>query len=119
MDTVFIRQLAIETVIGIFDWERKTRQTVFLDLEMAADVRRAAASDAIEDALDYKAVSKRLQQFVGTSSFLLVETLAERCADIVREEFAVPWLRLTVNKRGALSNATDVGVTIERGRRPA
>jgi len=117
MDIVFIRDLRIETVIGIYEWERKIRQPVILDLEMGADIARAAASDAIEDTLDYKAVSKRLIEFVQTSEFQLVETLAERCAEIVRQEFQVPWVRLTLNKIGALSAARDVGVIIERGTR--
>ena len=117
MDIVFIRDLRIDTVIGIYDWEREIRQTVVFDLEMGADIAKAARSDAIEDALDYKAVSKRLVDFVRESEFQLVETLAERCAGIVLEEFQVPWVRLTLNKVGAVSAARDVGVIIERGRR--
>ena len=117
MDIVFIRDLRIETVIGIYDWEREVRQTVVLDLEMATDVRRAAASDQIEQALNYKSVAKRLIGFVEAASFQLVETLAERCAGIVIDEFDVPWVRLTVNKVGAVSAARDVGVQIERGER--
>ncbi len=117
MDIVFLRDLRIETVIGIYDWERHTRQTVILDLEMATDVARAAASDDIEDALNYKAVAKRLIAFVGESEFMLVETLAERCARIIREEFGVSWVRLSLNKVGAVSGARDVGVIIERGER--
>jgi dihydroneopterin aldolase len=116
-DIVFLRGLRIETVIGIYDWEREIRQPVVLDLEMASDVRRGAASDRIEDALDYKAVAKRLIGFVGDSRFQLVETLAERCAAILLEEFGIPWVRLSVNKIGAVSAARDVGVIIERGRR--
>ncbi|MCP5448500.1 MAG: dihydroneopterin aldolase [Chromatiaceae bacterium] len=117
MDIVFIRNLKIDTVIGIYDWERNIRQTVIIDLEMSADIRRAAASERIEDALDYKAVAKRLIAFVEQSEFQLVETLAERCAAIVREEFGVHWLRLSLNKIGAVSGAQDVGVIIERGER--
>jgi dihydroneopterin aldolase len=117
MDTVFITDLRIETLIGIYDWERKVKQTISLDLEIGADIRAAAATDAIEDALDYKAVSKRLIAFVGDSEFQLVETLAERIADIVLSEFNVPWLRLTVHKPGAVRGSRDVGVIIERGRR--
>ncbi len=115
MDIVFIRDLRIDTVIGIYDWERKIRQTVVLDLEMGADISRAATTENIDDALDYKAVSKRLISFVEESEFQLVETLAERCAAIIREEFGVPWVRLTLNKIGAVSAARDVGVIIERG----
>jgi dihydroneopterin aldolase len=118
MDIVFIRGLRIETTIGIYDWEKEIRQPVVLDLEMASDVARGAASDRIEDALDYKAVSKRLKQFVSESRFELVETLAERCAGILREEFGVPWVRLTLNKVGAVTDSEGVGVVIERGKRP-
>lgn len=117
MDIVFIRDLRIETVIGIYDWEREIKQTVILDLEMGADVARAASSDHIDDTLDYKSVAKRLIGFVEASEFQLVETLAERCAQIVREEFGVQWVRLTLNKIGAVSGARDVGVVIERGER--
>ena len=116
MDIVFIRGLRAETVIGIYDWEREIRQTVEIDLEMGTDIRKAAASERIEDTLDYKAVSKRLVSFVESSQFQLVETLAERCAGIVLDEFGVPWVRLTLNKIGAVSTARDVGVIIERSR---
>ena len=115
MDIVFLRGLRIETVIGIYDWEKEVRQPVILDLEMSAEVAKAAASDRIEDALNYKAVSKRLKQFVGEGRFELVETLAERCVEIIRSEFGVAWVRLSVNKIGAVSDARDVGVIIERG----
>jgi dihydroneopterin aldolase len=115
MDVVFLRGLRIETVIGIYDWEKEIRQPVILDLEMSTDVAVAAASDRIEDAVDYKAVSKRLKQFVGEGRFELVETLAERCAEIIRNEFGVRWVRLQVNKIGAVTGAQDVGVVIERG----
>ena len=117
MDIVFIRDLRIETVIGIYDWERRIKQTVSIDLELSADTRAAAATDNIDDALNYKAVAKRLIQFVGDSSFLLIETLAERIADIVLNEFQVPWLRLTLSKLGAVRGSREVGVIIERGHR--
>jgi len=117
MDIVFLRGLRIETHIGIYDWEKEIRQPVILDLEMSTDVARAAGSDRIEDAVNYKAVSQRLKQFVAESRCELVETLAERCAGIVREEFGVGWVRLSLNKIGAVSDAVDVGVVIERGER--
>ncbi len=117
MDIVYLRDLRIDTVIGIYDWERRTRQTVILDLEMGADVARAASTERIEDALNYKAVAKRLIAFVGESDFQLVETLAERCCEIILKEFDVPWVRLSLNKKGAVRGATDVGVIIERGER--
>jgi len=117
MDIIFIRDLRIDTVIGIYDWERSIRQTIRLDLEMATDIARAAASDSIEDTLNYKAVAKRVIAFVEESEFQLVETLAERIAELVLGEFAVPWLRLTLNKGGAVRGAQGVGVIIERGAR--
>jgi dihydroneopterin aldolase len=117
MDIIYLHDLRIDTVIGVFDWERRVRQTVILDLEMAVDIRRAAASDDLADTLNYKAVAKRLLDFVGHSEFQLVETLAERVAELVLKEFTVPWLRLRVNKQGAVRGARDVGVIIERGER--
>jgi dihydroneopterin aldolase len=117
MDIVYLRDLRIDTVIGIFDWERRTTQTIILDLEMSADIAKAAASDDIKDTLNYKAVAKRLIDYVSSSRFQLVETLAERCSEIIREEFGVGWVRLTLNKKGAVRGADDVGVIIERGER--
>lgn len=117
MDIVYIRDLKVDTVIGIFDWERRIRQTISLDLEMATDIRRAAATDAIGDTLDYKAVGKRLISFIQAAEFQLVETLAEKSAAIVLEEFGVRWVRLRLSKPGALRGSRDVGVIIERGER--
>ena len=118
LDIIFIEALRVDTVIGVYEWERRIRQPVVIDLEMGADVARAAASDEVADTLDYKAVSKRVQQFVGESGFLLVETLAERIAALVIDEFPVPWVRVKLNKTGALRGARGVGVVIERERKP-
>lgn len=118
MDIIFLRRLAIETVIGIYDWERAIRQRIVIDLEMAADIRPAAAADHIDKTLNYKAVAKRVIEFVGNSEFQLVETLAERTAQLVLDEFDVPWVRLTLDKGGAVRGAQGVGIIIERGRRP-
>ena len=117
MDIVFINDLRIETIIGIYDWERKVKQTISLDLEMGADIRKSAETDAIEDTLNYKAVAKRLIAFVGESEYQLVETLAEKITNIVLTEFKVPWVRLTVHKPGAVRGSRDVGVIVERGSR--
>ena len=115
MDIVFINDLRIETIIGIYDWERKVKQTISLDLEMGTDIRKSAETDAIEDTLNYKAVAKRLIAFVGESEYQLVETLAEKITGIVLTEFSVPWVKLTVHKPGAVRGSRDVGVIIERG----
>lgn len=115
MDIIYLRDLRIDAVIGIYAWERRIKQTIILDIEMATDIRKAAQTDSIDDTLNYKAVAKRLIDFVGNSDFQLVETLSERVAEIVLNEFQVPWLRLQVNKQGAVRGARDVGVIIERG----
>ena len=119
MDRVFIEDLRIQTVIGVFDWEREITQTVSLDLEMAFDITGAARSDSIADTLNYKAVSKRLIQFVESSEFQLVEALAEHCAEIILSEFPVGWVRLKLSKPGAVRGSSAVGVIIERGANPA
>ena len=118
MDRVFIENLTVETVIGIFDWEREIRQTVSIDLEMDYDISQAAASDSIEDTLNYKAVAKRLIRFVEKSEFKLVEALAEHCAQIVLNEFPVERLKLKLSKPGAVRGSSAVGVMIERSRDP-
>jgi dihydroneopterin aldolase len=118
IDLVFIRELQVNTVIGVYDWEREVRQTVVLDLEMATDNKRAAASDDIADALNYAAVSIRLVEFIENSQFQLIESMAEQVATIVLNEFKVPWLRLRLCKPGAVAQAKDVGILIERGERP-
>jgi dihydroneopterin aldolase len=115
-DVIFLRELTVEVVIGIQEWERRVRQVVKIDLEMAADAKRAALTDRIEDTLNYKLVAKRITAFASESRFQLVETLAERIAGLVLEEFAVAWVKVTVNKPGAIRGAKDVGVRIERHR---
>ena len=119
MDIVFIRDLQIETVIGIYDWERKVRQIISLDIDMASDIKKAADSDNIDDTRSYKTVAKRLIAFVEQSEFELVEALAEKICEIILEEFNVPWVRLTLNKPGAVRGSKSVGVMIERGQKPA
>jgi dihydroneopterin aldolase len=119
MDIVFIHDLQIETVIGIYDWERKIRQTISLDVEMATDISKAGKSDNIEDALSYKTVAKRLIDFVEQSEYELVEALAEKICSIILEEFSVPWVKLTLRKPGAVRGSKSVGVIIERGKRGA
>jgi dihydroneopterin aldolase len=116
MDTITITGLALDTVIGTLDWERRVRQTIVLDLEIGVDARPAAASDQLCDTLDYAAVSQRLGQFVAASEFHLLEALAEACARLVITEFHTAQLRLTVHKPGAVRAADDVALRIERKR---
>jgi len=114
MDKIFLSSLSIECVVGIWEWESRVKQTVIIDLEMAADIRKAASTDRIEDTIDYKKVSKRLLAFVGDSQFHLVETLTERIAELIVTEFGVTWVKVRLNKRGAIRGARDVGIEIER-----
>ena len=113
-DRIFLQDLKVETIVGIWDWERKIRQTVSIDIEMAADVAKAAETDNIEGTLNYKAVAKRVQQFVGDSEYQLVETLAEKIAKTILTEFDIAWIQLRVSKPGAIRNAKNVGVVIRR-----
>ena len=115
MDIIFLGGLEIETIIGIYDWERETKQRVILDIELGFDIQKAAETDDIQYTLDYKTVSKRIISFVETSQFLLVEKLISEIATIIRNEFNVSWVKITLNKKGAIRGASDVGITIERG----
>ena len=114
-DIVYIRELEIETIIGIFDWEREVKQIVSLDLDMAHDISKAGQTDDIQYALNYKSISKRLIGFIEKSEFFLIEALAESVINIVMSEFSVPWVKLRISKPGALRGSKDVGVIIERG----
>jgi len=115
-DRLFLRGLEVECIIGFIDWERRVPQKVVIDLELPVDCVRAAAQDSVQDTTDYKAIAKRVLGFVGASEFHLVETLAQRLAALLLEEFGLAWVRLTINKPGAIRHARDVGVTIERRR---
>lgn len=115
-DIIFLRGLEVECLIGFIDWERRIRQKVVIDFELPVDCRRAAGSDAVEDTLDYKRVAKRIIAFVGASEFQLVETLAHRTALLILEEFGIEWIRISINKPGAIRGSRDVGVSIERTR---
>lgn len=117
MDIIYLHDLKVDCVIGVWEWERKIRQTITIDLDMGFDIRKAAASDALEDTLSYKDVSKRIENFVRDSGYQLVERLAEEIAGILHNEFDISWCRVRVNKFGAVRNAGDVGVVIERGER--
>lgn len=114
MDKIFIHALRTETIVGIFDWERQVKQTVVIDIEFSADIRKAALSDSIGDTLNYKGVAKRVLAFVEVSSFHLVETLAEHIAMLILQEFGVAWVSITLSKPGAIRSSRDVGVMLER-----
>ena len=115
-DRIFLHGLTTECIIGFIDWERRVKQTVVLDIELPVDCRRAAISDEVTDTLDYKKLAKRVLAFIEASECKLVETLAHRVALLILEEFAVAWVRITLNKPGAIRNSRDVGVVIERAR---
>ena len=114
MDIIFLHDLKVDCVIGVWDWERKIKQTITIDLDMGFDIRKAAASDEIVDTLSYKDVSKKIAAFVENSGFQLVEKLAEEIANILLSEFDIKWCRVRINKFGAVRGAGDVGVLIER-----
>ena len=116
MDVVFLHGLKIDTVIGIWDWERHFKQTLILDIDMGASLAPAGRSDSIDDTIDYRAVTKRVLRLAEEHAFLLVEALAENLADILLKEFGLPWVRVKINKRGAVRQVRDVGVVIERSR---
>jgi dihydroneopterin aldolase len=115
-DRIFLRGLTAECIIGFIEWERHVKQTVVLDLELPVDCARAAVNDEVADTLDYKQVAKRVVAYIEASQFRLVETLAQRLAQLLLEEFSLDWVRLSLNKPGALRSSRDVGVTIERTR---
>ncbi len=117
MDIIYFGGLEVDTLIGIYDWERQQRQTIILDIEMGFDIRKAAETDDIQYALDYKTVSDRLIHFVKNSEFFLVERLISEIADLIRNEFNVPWVKITLNKKGAIGKGIDVGIVIERGQK--
>ena len=114
MDKIFIHALKTETIVGIFDWERQVKQTVVIDIEFSADIRKAALSDSIDDTLNYKRVAKRVLTFVEQSSFHLVETLAEHIAMLILEDFGVAWVSISLSKPGAIRSSRDVGVMLQR-----
>lgn len=117
MDIIYLRGLRVETTIGVYEWERRIRQLVIIDIEMAIDSQSAAATDSIEEAVNYSAVAESVIKFADGCEYKLLETLACRLAEMLIAEFHVPWLRLQLNKKGAVREAKDVGIIIERGRR--
>jgi dihydroneopterin aldolase len=116
MDKIFIHALKTEAIIGIFDWERQVKQTVVIDIEISADIAKAALSDSIHDTLNYKRIAKRVLAFVEESKFHLVETLAERIAMLLLEDFGIDWVSISLSKPGAIRSSRDVGVMLERDR---
>lgn len=117
MDIIFLRDLEVNATLGIFEWEKRIKQKVRVDLEMATDIAKAAATDSMDNTLDYKAISKRVAQFIEDSRYELIETLIEKVAEILINEFSIPWVRVTISKPRAVRGSRDVGITIERGQR--
>jgi dihydroneopterin aldolase len=115
-DRIFLHGLSAACIIGFIDWERRVKQTVVLDIELPVDCRHASRTDEVADTLDYKKVAKRVLAFVELSEFKLVETLAHRVALLILEEFGLEWVKIALNKPGAIRNSRDVGVVIERTR---
>ncbi|MGA0343538.1 MAG: dihydroneopterin aldolase [Arenicellales bacterium] len=115
LDKIFVQGLEVECVIGVWEWERQIKQRLIIDLEMAWDISRAAASDQLEDTLSYKDVAKQVSAYVIETQANLVERLAEGIATLLIDEFQVVWCKVRINKRGAVTGARDVGVQIERG----
>ena len=116
MDKIFIHALKTEAIIGIFDWERQVKQTILVDLEFSANIRKAALSDSIDDTLNYKKVAKRVLSFIEASQFHLVETMADSIAMLLLEDFGLEWVKVALSKPGAIRNSRDVGILIERNR---
>jgi dihydroneopterin aldolase len=116
MDKIFLHALKTESIIGIFDWERQVKQTVIVDIEISADIRKAALSDSIDDTVNYKRIAKRVLAFVEGSKFHLVETLAEHIAMLILDDFGISWVRISLSKPGAIRSSRDVGVALERNR---
>jgi dihydroneopterin aldolase len=114
VDKIFLRELKIETIIGFWEWERRIKQVVSLDLEIGTDARIAAGSDRIAGTLNYEQLAKRLVEFVGASEYQMVEALATAIGEIVIREFGAPWVKVSVAKPGAVPAAREVGIVIER-----
>ena len=115
MDIIFINDLRVDTVIGVWEWERRIRQTLVMHVEMGVDISSAGETDDLSKTVDYKAVNDRVRSFTSKSEFKLVETLAEKISEIILKEFGVRWLKLTISKQGVLDDVKDVGIIIERG----
>ena len=117
MDIIYLQHLSVDTVIGVWEWERRIRQTLILDLELGLDTRQAGETDDLQYTADYKAVTDRVRDFASASDFKLIEALAENIARILLAEFPVRWVRLKINKQGVVRHVRDVCVIIERGAR--
>ncbi len=116
MDKIILTDLKIKAVIGIWEWEKRNPQIISIDLEMETDVNKASETDSIKDALDYKAVAKRIKEFAQSNQFELIETLVERMAQLILDEFKVQWLKLTISKPFAIRDSRNVGICIERSK---
>ena len=111
---IFLEQLEVPCIIGIFDWERKVKQKLLIDLEMPVDVRKAARKDSIDATLDYKGIAKRCISFISKSKYFLIETLAEDLAQLLLKEFRLKDIKLRVSQPGAIRGSRNVGIEIYR-----
>ncbi|CAH1206671.1 dihydroneopterin aldolase [Candidatus Nitrotoga sp. BS] len=114
MDIIFLRELKIETLIGVYEWEKRVPQTLQLDMEIALPNTRACQSDDIHDALDYSEIVRHIQNTLSSHHFNLLEALAEHIAQILLTDFNVPWVKVSVAKLNAIRNNRMVGISIER-----
>ncbi len=117
LDTIYIHGLQCKCVIGVWEWEKAITQTLVLDIDLATDIRPAASSDDLKDTLDYKKVSDRVIEYAQANQFDLIETLIERLSEVILSEFNVPWVRIKLDKGGAVKHVNHVGILIERGSR--
>jgi dihydroneopterin aldolase len=116
MDKIKLSELTVDTIIGIWEWEKRNPQKVVFDIEMSTDISQAAKSDSIKDALDYKAISTRIKQYALENHFELIETLADKVAELILNEFDVSWVKLTISKPHAIRDSKNVSLMIERSK---
>ncbi len=116
MDKVIVKQLELQTIIGLFPWEREVRQRVLVDIEMAVDVVKASQTDDLEFVVNYAEVCERVAALADEGKFKLLETFVERIAEMVLRDFDVSWIKVAVNKTDVIPQVGSVGVQIERSR---
>ena len=119
MDIIFLNDLRIETVVGVYEWERKLPQTIQLDIEIGLPPAQPQRADSIDDTIDYAAVAARVRESLKQHQFLLIEAMAEHISAIILTEFGSPWTRVSITKLGLIRGIKRLGVCIERGVKPS